>query len=80
MTARTPRAIDNNAFHQVKFDYPERSFAKALKEGRISERDATLIRAFIAETGLTQHQHQEVSQIDLHVDWLAPFYRSFRSE
>jgi integrase/recombinase XerD len=50
MTARTPRAIDNDAFHQVKLDYPERSYAKALSEGRLTERDVSLIRSFIAET------------------------------
>jgi hypothetical protein len=49
MTARTPRAISNDAFHQIKADYPERSFARALKEGKITERDVTLIRSFIAE-------------------------------
>jgi site-specific recombinase XerD len=49
MTARTPRAISNDEFHQIKADYPERSFAKALREGKITERDITLIRSFIAE-------------------------------
>jgi len=49
MTARTPRAISNDAFHQIKADYPERSFARALKEGKITERDVTLVRSFIAE-------------------------------
>lgn len=48
MTARTPRAISNDAFHQIKDDYPERSFAKALSEGKITERDITLIMAFLA--------------------------------
>lgn len=49
MAARTPRAISNDAFHQIKADYPERSFARALNEGKITERDVTLIRSFIAE-------------------------------
>ncbi len=49
MTARTSRAISNDAFHQIKADYPERSFVKALREGRITDRDITLIRSFIAE-------------------------------
>ena len=49
MTVLPPRAISNDAFHQIKADYPERSFAKALSEGKISERDVMLIRSFIAE-------------------------------
>lgn len=49
MTARTPQAIDNDAFYQLNADYPERSLAKALREGRVTERDVTLIRSFIAE-------------------------------
>jgi hypothetical protein len=44
VTARTPRAISNNAFHQIKADYQKRSFAKSLKEGKITGRDITLIR------------------------------------
>jgi len=35
MTARILCAISNDAFHQIKADYPERSFAKALSEGKI---------------------------------------------
>lgn len=49
MTAGAPRAISNDAFHQIKADYPERSFAKALSEGKITERDITIIRSFVAE-------------------------------
>ena len=49
MTARTPRALDNDAFHQIKPDYPERSFSKALQAALITQRDETLIRAFVAE-------------------------------
>jgi hypothetical protein len=37
------------AFNQIKADYPDRSFARALKEEKITERDNMLIRSFIAE-------------------------------
>ncbi|MFA5002410.1 MAG: site-specific integrase [Methanolinea sp.] len=49
MTARTPRAIDNDAFYRIKSDYPDRSIANGLKAGILNDRDISLIKAFVAE-------------------------------
>lgn len=42
-------ASDNDHFHAMKSDYPDRSLSRAIESGTITELDIKLILEFIAE-------------------------------
>ena len=49
----TPFAGENDRFHAMKSDYPDRSLSRAIESGTITEQDKKLILEFIAERKIT---------------------------